>query len=207
MNEFEVLRPVELDALREVANIGAGHAANALSQMTRRPVLVTVPRVAFLGTDEALHGAAPAAESYSAVQLEMVGDVPGRTLVLFDAAAARGLCGILLGRPASPDGLFDELERSVLTELANILAGAYVSALSRFLGLMLVPSVPELRIGSLAAVLAPSLPGRGSGVAGALCVETRLRLREDEAELSGNFILIPDADALPAIFRAIRLRS
>ena len=34
MNELLSLKPMQMDALREVANIGAGHAATALSQMT-----------------------------------------------------------------------------------------------------------------------------------------------------------------------------
>ena len=33
------------DALREVANIGAGHAATALSQITEQRIMISVPHV------------------------------------------------------------------------------------------------------------------------------------------------------------------
>jgi chemotaxis protein CheC len=36
MIDVRELDALQIDALREVANIGAGHAATALSQMTRR---------------------------------------------------------------------------------------------------------------------------------------------------------------------------
>jgi hypothetical protein len=39
------LKELQLDALREVANIGAGHAATALSQMTNRTIMIAVPEV------------------------------------------------------------------------------------------------------------------------------------------------------------------
>ena len=34
-----------LDALREVANIGAGHAATALSEITGQRIMISVPRI------------------------------------------------------------------------------------------------------------------------------------------------------------------
>ena len=35
MEDLRSLKALQIDALREVANIGAGHAATALSQLTR----------------------------------------------------------------------------------------------------------------------------------------------------------------------------
>jgi chemotaxis protein CheC len=45
MNELLSLKPMQMDALREVANIGAGHAATALSQMTSQRIMISVPRI------------------------------------------------------------------------------------------------------------------------------------------------------------------
>ena len=41
-NDLETLRR---DGLREVASIGAGHAATALSQLTNRRIMISVPQV------------------------------------------------------------------------------------------------------------------------------------------------------------------
>ena len=44
MNDLKSLKPVQVDALREVANIGAGHAATALSQMTGSTIMMNSVR-------------------------------------------------------------------------------------------------------------------------------------------------------------------
>nr|MDQ3388854.1 chemotaxis protein CheC [Gemmatimonadota bacterium] len=45
MIDIRELHPTQLDALREVANIGAGHAATALSQLTRSRIMIQVPKL------------------------------------------------------------------------------------------------------------------------------------------------------------------
>ena len=44
MQDVRDLKALQIDALREVANIGAGHAATALSLMTNRRIMISVPR-------------------------------------------------------------------------------------------------------------------------------------------------------------------
>jgi chemotaxis protein CheY-P-specific phosphatase CheC len=53
----------------------------------------------------------------------------------------------VLGRPAPvfPDG-FDQMEhQSALKEIGNIIVGAYLNALSDFMGMLLIMSVPAPR--------------------------------------------------------------
>src|SRR6266850_1491336 len=45
MEDVRDLKALQLDALREVANIGAGHAATALSQLTHRRIMISVPQI------------------------------------------------------------------------------------------------------------------------------------------------------------------
>ena len=45
MEDIRSLKAIQLDALREVANIGAGHAATALSQMTGDTIMISVPTI------------------------------------------------------------------------------------------------------------------------------------------------------------------
>ena len=74
--------------------------------------------------------------------MHMMGDLTGRTLVLFPEGSARTLCDILLRRSAGTTGEFGEMEQSGLKEAGNILASAYMNALSDFMGMMLVPRCP-----------------------------------------------------------------
>jgi len=43
MEDVRDLKERQIDALREVANIGAGHAATALSQLTNCRIMISVP--------------------------------------------------------------------------------------------------------------------------------------------------------------------
>src|SRR3989449_3125985 len=45
MEDVRDLKELQIDALREVANIGAGHAATALSQLTNRKIMISVPQI------------------------------------------------------------------------------------------------------------------------------------------------------------------
>ena len=45
MDDIRSLKALQLDALREVANIGAGHAATALSQMIGATIMISVPTI------------------------------------------------------------------------------------------------------------------------------------------------------------------
>src|SRR5213083_2788261 len=163
MEDVRDLKELQIDALREVANIGAGHAATALSQINIAR-LEEVPDL--LGNPQ---------EVVAAVLMHMLGDLTGRTLLLFPEGVARKLCDMLLRRPSGTTTVFDALEQSCLKEAGNILSGAYMNALSDFMGMLLLPSVPSLVV---------DLSAEG---------------------LRGHFLLLPDLASLKAIFDAIRL--
>jgi chemotaxis protein CheC len=97
------------------------------------------------------------------------------------------------------------MEQSGLKETGNILASAYLNALSDFMGMMLVPSVPSLVIDLSRAVLTSAQLNFGHDREYAFCVETSFRIEETSEPLGGHFLLLPDMASLRAIFDAIRL--
>lgn len=204
MVDAQRLTPAEIDALREVANIGAGHAATALSQMTGRKIMINVPEVSIRPLEEAAELIGPPDSIVAAVLMHMMGDLTGRTLLVLPEAAARGLCQILLRRD-EPADRFNEMERSTITETGNILCSAYLNALSDFMGMMLVPSVPALVIDQSGAVLTTAYLNFGHARDYVICVETAFRIAGSDQHLAGQFILMPDAASLTAIFDAIHL--
>ena len=51
IDEFD-LTPTQLDALREIGNIGAGNTATALSQVVNKKIDMNVPKVSLIPIDE-----------------------------------------------------------------------------------------------------------------------------------------------------------
>lgn len=199
------LGPRQLDGLREVANIGAGHAATALSQMVNDRVMLEVPELRVVPLEEVPELIGPADEVVSAVMMKLLGDVTGRTVQIFPASAASALVKALTGRAdvKFPDH-FGEMEMSAVTEVSNILVGAYVNALSEFLGMMLIMSVPAMAIDTSSAILTTSYLNWQSVNDHAFCINTRLILRND-IELRTHFLLLPDDASLKAMLQAMRL--
>jgi chemotaxis protein CheC len=205
MEDVRELKELQLDALREVANIGAGHAATALSQMTNRTIMITVPRVKIKPLEDACDLIGAPDDVIAAVLMHMMGDLTGRAMVLFPEPAALVLCDFLFRREPGATRGFGEMEQSGIKEAGNILASAYLNALSDFMGMMLVPSVPSLVVDLSAAVLTSAYLNFGHARDFVFCVETAFRVENTAAPLVGHFLLLPDMPSLRAIFDAIRL--
>lgn len=203
--DLRELQTSQLDGLREVANIGAGHAATALSQLTGRRVSIEVPEVSIVRLEDVGSVVGEPDEVVSAVLMRILGDITGRTVQVFPAPTASRLAGMLLGRddPGFPDG-FGELEQSTLKEVGNIIVGAYLNALSDFMGMLLIMSVPALAIDMAAAVLATTYINFGDTTDDVFCVNVTMHM-EGSAELPAHFLLIPDRASLKVLLRALRL--
>jgi chemotaxis protein CheC len=205
MEDVRDLKEPQLDAIREVANIGAGHAATALSGMTNRKIMITVPRVYVRPLEDACDLLGAPDTVVAAVLMHMMGDLTGRALVLFPQPAAYTLCDFLFRRGLGTTTELGAMEQSGLKETGNILASAYLNALSDFMGMMLVPSVPSLVIDLSGAVLTSAQLNFGHHRDYAFCVETSFRIDGTSESLGGHFLLLPDLASLRSIFDAIRL--
>ena len=205
MEDVRDLKESQLDAIREVANIGAGHAATALSGMTNRTIMITVPRVYVRPLEDACDLVGAPDSVTAAVLMHMMGDLTGRALVLFPQRSAYTLCDFLFRRPMGGTTELGPMEQSGLKEAGNILASAYLNALSDFMGMMLVPSVPSLVIDLSGAVLTTAHLNFGHDRDYVFCVDTSFRVEGTTEPLRGHFLLLPDMPSLRAIFDAIRL--
>lgn len=205
MQELLTLRPVQLDALREVANIGAGHAATALSQMTSQTIMISVPTINIAALDEIPTHVGDPAEAVAAVLMEMRGDLAGRTLLVFPRPTAVRLASLMLSRPPSQGDRMSALEESAIKEAGNILSAAYMNALSEFMGITLLPSPPSLAIDMAQAVLTTAYLQFGADKDMVFCVETEFVMHDAGERLRGFFLLLPELASLRAILRAVRL--
>jgi len=205
MNEIKTLKDVQLDALREVANIGAGHAATALSQMTGSTIMISVPTINIASLEDVPTQISEPEEPIAAVLMHMLGDLTGRTLLVFPRPTAMRLAELMLRRPAGSSQDMGPLEQSAIKEAGNILSGAYMNALSEFMGLMLLPSPPSLAVDMSSAILSTAFLQFGTDRDHVFYVESQFFLQEQNEHLRGFFLLLPDLASLQAILRAVRL--
>ena len=204
MEDLRTLKAIQMDALREVANIGAGHAATALSQMVGRTIMISVPTINVSRLEDIPPQVAERDEPVAAVLMHMLGDLTGRTLLVFPRSTAVRLAGLLLRR--EPEGEdFTEMEQSAIKEAGNILSSAYMNALSDVMGMMLLPSPPSLAVDMSTAVLTTAYLQFGSDKDYVFCVESEFLMGDLDERMRGFFLLLPDPASLQAILKAVRV--
>lgn len=191
----------QLDVLREVGNIGAGHAATALSKMIQKEVDMKVPQVNIISFNEIADFVGGAESVVVAVFLRVEGDCPGNMFFIVDLQSAHNLLQQLLGMEASEVNGLTDMEASALHEIGNILIGSYLSSLADFTGLLLHPSVPALAIDMAGAILSYGLIELGRSGDYALTINTSFF--EGNDQVKGHFFLIPDPDSLEKLFLSL----
>jgi chemotaxis protein CheC len=202
--ESPKLNETQLDAIKEMGNIGAGHAATALSQLIEKKIFIKVPQVLFLSLDDITNLVGGPQTLIAGVTMHVLGDVSAKIVMILPRTSAVQLATMLTKQQADERQILTALEHSAIKEVGNILAGAYLNALTEFLGLMLLQSVPQLVFDLAEAVIAEIAKGMSPDVK-ALCIETTFTA--SNRDIQGHFFLIPEKSSLDQILNAIRVKS
>jgi chemotaxis protein CheC len=188
---------VQLDALTEVANIGSGHAATALSSMIGRSVELRVPRARALSVADAVEAVGPLETEVTAVLLGITGAFDALMLLVVVPESATRLCSLLGVEAAS------EVGRSALGEIGNILGSAYLSAIALMSSLELAPTPPETISDYLGAVLSSVTVASAGGSDAVLMLDSELSVEGVEPEISLPFLLIPKTGGITPLLHAL----
>ncbi|NLM16948.1 MAG: hypothetical protein GX221_04455 [Candidatus Riflebacteria bacterium] len=205
MSHTKQLTSLQLDALKEAANIGAGNAAGALAQFLGRRIDMSVPRTALISCADIASYAGLEEDSQSiSIAFRVIGDLPGHFLMLLSEKTGLSLLKGLL--PETKQVEIDnmgELEESCLKEVGNIMTASFLIALSVFLKVNLMNSLPEMTIceGGLFSELL--LDEFKCSDAKALMLETRFH--ESEENLNIYLFFLPTETSLKKLLKKLGL--
>ncbi len=186
------LTDLQKDALKEVGNIGAGHAATALSQLLNTTVKLSEPSIDVIKFRDLATRIGYENRIVAALHMYVRGEAPGQMVVLFDRENALEFVNVFIKRIIGDIQIFDSIVDSTLKELGNIIAGSYLTALVSLTGINLLPSVPTLSYGTIQAAfrtLMSILPDQD-----VFLIESSFL--DKGAVVSGQFILIPETGSL-----------
>jgi chemotaxis protein CheC len=189
---------LQIDALRELANIGSGTAATALSGMLGRPVDISVPNPMLLPLNDAVDAVGPGDSEVTGVAIGIVGDLEATVLMLFTPETEAVLCP-LLGIEAGT-----EMALSALQEIGNVLGASYTGALGMMTGLQLEPVPPQGAKDMLAAIVASVLLAPGEDREAVLLLDSDLTV-EGGDECSPSFMFIPSAGGVTELLARLGL--
>jgi chemotaxis protein CheC len=188
---------LQLDALRELANIGSGTASTALSSMLGRSVDISVPNAKALPFAEAVEAAGPAEQDITAIVLGIVGEMAGTVLLLVPPADADAMCRML---GVEPD---DEFALSALGEIGNIVGTSYINALAGMTGMDIEPTPPSTTTDMLGALVASVLAGAAMSGDVALMLDSNLLVEGEDCSIS--FLLVPDQGGVELLLSRLGL--
>jgi chemotaxis protein CheC len=188
---------IELDALRELANIGAGTAATSLSGLLGMPIDVNVPTAAALPLADAIDATGPADLCVTGVAIPLDGDLDATALMLFPEDDVVTLCGLLGLEPDS------EYAASALGEVVNILCASYLGALGDMTGLVIELGPPEQVVDMLGAIMGSILAMSAGTSDVTLMLDSALIIEGQACSLS--FLLIPSADGVDDLLAQLGL--
>lgn len=198
---------LHLDVLKEIGNIGAAHAATALSDLLANKIDMRVPKVEMVSFNDMMELAGGPENVVVGIFLRIEGDVEGSMFFILPIEQANRFIRRLIhdesidfkNPPVSEIGL------SAMQELGNILSGSYLSALSDFTNLKIYPTVPGLSVDMFGAIISIGLIELSHVGDNVIVINTSIFEEEveDQETVRGHFFLLPDPDSFEVIFKAL----
>jgi len=191
---------MQLDALKEIGNIGSGHAATALSTLLQRRIDMSVPEVWAVPFEQIADIIGNMGEPQAVVYVRVEGDAPGKAVFFFPLVSAQIVAQLLFGTDHELDLFDDEMAQSALKEVGNILVSSFLIALTQFSGIALQPSVPALAVDMAGAILDAILLEEGTLDDDVLFIDTQL---SGIPQIEGQFIYLPNEGSLKKLLGAL----
>ena len=130
---------LQIDGLKELINIGGGHAGTSLSKLLQQPIDMRVPEVEILAYEDLYQQIMAEDKEVHVVISQIEGAFRGIFLfVLTDESAAK--LRQLMIQESDPS---EELKQSVINELTNILTNSFLIAIGQLLETQLSASLPS----------------------------------------------------------------
>lgn len=208
--KFSKLTTVQIDALREIGNIGAGNAATAMSKLINKKIEMQVPSVNIVSYDKMMEMIGGPEELIVAIYFRILGNAPGTVYFILSVKEAEYLVSQITNDVELNlfnDDPINELAVSVLQEVGNILTGSYLSALSDLTNINMMPSVPYLSVDMAGAILTVGLLELSRITDYAITIDTKINYHDSWNGIHGNFLLMPDPESFQKIFNSLGIKG
>lgn len=198
--EYKNLTTFQLDALREVSNIGAGNSATALSMLLGTKIDMSVPSTNLIEFDELFNSYKES--EVVAVLVKVLDDIPGSILYVFEKDVALNMISKMI---SNDEETLTEMGISVIGEIGNIISSSFMNAIANFTGLKATASVPAVANDMLSAILVSTFVETGQHQEYVLDIET-LFIGEGSHKIEGHFYFVPAPGSLEKILESLGIR-
>ncbi|MFX1278856.1 MAG: chemotaxis protein CheC [Promethearchaeota archaeon] len=200
-----ILSADQKDILKEMGNIGTGNAVTALSRLIKKKIDVTLTDVGIISFDQLADQFGGPKERVCGIFCHI--DEPSQSTILniFEMKPLMKLIASLAGKKSKLDPNkvtskedLDDFAVSTITEMGNIMAGHYASALADLLETKLMIDIPEFAM-SNAGELGEFLSQELKSIADVIII-IKTSVKVSDLKLKGIFFFIPDIKTLKIFF-------
>ncbi|MBF0258791.1 MAG: chemotaxis protein CheX [Desulfamplus sp.] len=188
----------QLEAVKELCNIGVGRGASVLNTMLSSHISLNVPDVQILSSNEFRDELKSFAKdsSISSVSLAFQGKISGSAQLMFPTETASSLVSVLVDESDELD--MDALRAGTFCEVGNIVLNGVMGSISNILGLTFDYSVPEYIEANPENFIQKPALNENSHV---LLAKTRFTI--DELDIEGDIALFMRIGAINILIETI----
>ncbi len=188
----------QLDALREVVNIGIGKAASILNGMLESHIELDVPSIIMFDPENPREELADVNHNdLSSVQLDFHGPFSGSSALVFPSESVEKLVTALTGEEPDSEG-FDAAVSGTLYEVGNILINAVMGSIANLLAAQIDFSPPIYKEGRVTDLI--KLKDSKEDLAFLLI---RADFKVQEPQIRGNVFLVFELGSFGKLLTAI----
>ena len=201
LNSYDQLNSLEIDTLKEIGSIGTGNAATSLSQILGKAVRITLPEVRIMEYNEAIEWIGGPETVTAGVLVKMGGQLNGIMLSVQQLDFVNMVLDSMLGTHIEDYSQLDEMGRSALIEIGNIMISTFINALSSLANISVDLTVPAFALDMQGAIIAVPMAEYGGAsdyimtIGGNLSCEGR--------EMPCRLLLSPDIRSLNFLLRKL----
>ncbi len=203
IKNIEELNAMHVDVLTELGNIGCGNAATSLASFMNQEITINVPTVRILGFNEIAEYVGGPENIVMGLLIKIDGDINGMILYIFDKYLIENVMEVFFNKEITSFTDLNEMEQSAFCEIGNIMAAAYVNALSSMTGLTIDISTPSISIDMAGAILSvPSIEFAKIG-SKVLFIDDSFGIGKSNNSVKSNMILVPEMESLNKLFEKL----
>ena len=203
--KYEDLSALQMSAIGEVASIGAGNAATALSSLLNQPVKIDVPKATMMDFDRAVSILGGPETIAAGILVRLTGDLNGIILYLQELDFINIVLESVLSRQVEDYGQLSEMEISALVEIGNIGISSYMNSLASFADMSIQLSVPAFCINMAGAIITVPMAALGYETNEMMLLDGNFKCGGHA--VSSKLLLAPDIASLSRLLHKLGVGS
>lgn len=193
-----ILTPDQEDAIKEFINIGAGHAAGALSELTESHVKLSIPAIKVVKlADLEKEDDSFTKEISSSVRINFKGFTDGTAALVFPPASTLKLVSLVSDEEfGTPD--MDSVQAGILTEIGNIILNHILGAIGNIFQQHLEYNVANYVEGEIIKLIEPDDSTPDLVI---MIIDTQFNLKD--LEITGDVVIFFKLGSLTKFVEAV----